>query len=114
MVTESINEAGFLVAMSVCGSTGRLRELARVSSGGRSACYITLAKNLKSIFVVNYWDSTMVSYKLDDHGLFLSETAARTVIPGQHASAARTAHGDDPHSITKGFFLESFENSNAV
>jgi len=64
-VTESIKDNGHLVSFSIDAATGQLHELERVGTFGRSSCYITLSKDLKFVYVVNYWDSTMVNLVLD-------------------------------------------------
>jgi len=97
-VTESIQEEGLLVAFSMCSGSGRLREVARMGTFGRSSCYITLARDLTYLYVVNYWDSTMLSVPLDANGLFIPKGAHKTVIPGPNSDQNRVQHGDDPHS----------------
>lgn len=42
VVTESIHENGWLFAFRLCPVTGQLRELGKVSTHGRSACYISV------------------------------------------------------------------------
>ena len=97
-MTESIKSEGLLIAFAICPSSGRLRELGRMSTHGRSACYITLSHDLSTLFLVNYWDSTMVTVPIGENGLFRSEDVKKITIPGENACGSRTAHGDDPHS----------------
>ncbi|CAD7961382.1 unnamed protein product [Amoebophrya sp. A25] len=98
VVTESINENGWLFAFRLCPVTGQLRELGKISTEGRSACYISLSHDLRYILVTNYWDSTLASVPIDEEGLFLTHEAVKSQIPGQNAKKERAAHGDDPHS----------------
>ena len=71
VVTESVKEKGILYALGVCPITGKLRELGTVTTGGRSACYISLSYDLRYLLIVNYWDSTMVSVPIDENGEYL-------------------------------------------
>ncbi|CAD7961267.1 unnamed protein product [Amoebophrya sp. A120] len=106
-VTESINDNGWLFAFRLCPVSGQLREVGKVSTHGRSACFITLSRDLRYLLVINYWDSTMASIPIDEEGLFLTNqlSVKKNQIPGNNASKDRTAHGNDPHS--KHRFAES-------
>jgi len=88
-----------LFALGVCPVTGKLRELGRISTGGRSACYISLSYDLRYLLIVNYWDSTMVSVPIDENGLFFEGVEpVVSYIPGENAEKNRESHGNDPHS----------------
>eukprot|EP00391_Amoebophrya_sp_Ameob2_P000599 CAMPEP_0179007778 /NCGR_PEP_ID=MMETSP0795-20121207/15348_1 /TAXON_ID=88552 /ORGANISM="Amoebophrya sp., Strain Ameob2" /LENGTH=481 /DNA_ID=CAMNT_0020702787 /DNA_START=325 /DNA_END=1771 /DNA_ORIENTATION=- len=99
VVTESIHENGWLaVRISAVSRHGAAAELGKVSTHGRSACYISLSHDLRYILVVNYWDSTMTSIAIDEEGLFLTNDGTKSQIPGNNAEKKREAHGNDPHS----------------
>jgi 6-phosphogluconolactonase (cycloisomerase 2 family) len=62
---------------------------ARVASaaGGTSTCYLTIDKAQKHMLLVNYWDSTIGSIALEEHGLLGEMRLAATI--SAHACARR-------------------------
>lgn len=57
--TECIHKekCGEIITLGVGEDGVTLKELARVSAGGRSTCYLTLHKGLELMAAVNYWDA---------------------------------------------------------
>eukprot|EP00397_Hematodinium_sp_SG-2012_P019443 GEMP01019975.1.p1 GENE.GEMP01019975.1~~GEMP01019975.1.p1 ORF type:complete len:485 (+),score=82.96 GEMP01019975.1:127-1581(+) len=101
-VSESIEEDGMIFAFLICDVTGHLRRISGMSTGGKSPCYITLSYDLRQLFVVNYWDSTIKIIDLDDEGRFLPSDRLPIIVPGQNAGVKAKKHGDDPHGGHRG------------
>lgn len=98
VVTESILEEGKIIAFSFCSITGALSKMCQRGCGGKSTCYITLSYDLRYLFVVNYWDSTLKSICLDPEGRFEGPDRDSILVPGRHIGVKAKRHGDDPHS----------------
>lgn len=96
-VTESIVEMGKIIAYSFCSITGALSKLCERGCGGKSTCYITLSYDLRYLFVVNYWDSTLKSISLDREGKFVGPDRDTLVVPGRNEGKKAQRHGNDPH-----------------
>ena len=48
-----------------------MKVTSKEDAGGTSTCYITVDKNAKRILLVNYWDSSLTTIKLDSKGNLL-------------------------------------------
>lgn len=84
--TESINEAGDVVAYAVDASTGALTEIGKQTARGASTCYLTIAPDRRNMLFVNYWDSTLGVLPLDADGL---PEPARSVQPADRSRPVR-------------------------
>ncbi|KAL1522057.1 hypothetical protein AB1Y20_021701 [Prymnesium parvum] len=63
--TESVQEEGQIITLSVDGRTGALKEhCPPVGAGGTSTCYLTIHNSAERMLLVNYWDSTICTLEL--------------------------------------------------
>jgi len=64
--TESIHENGIVAAYDVDPESGVLTERAQQDAGGASTCYLTIDRDEENMLFVNYWDSTLGTFPLND------------------------------------------------
>jgi 6-phosphogluconolactonase (cycloisomerase 2 family) len=62
--TESVEENGSIVSWKVDTESGRLTRIGCADAQGTSTCYVTLGKARRNALVVNYWNATIVSYRI--------------------------------------------------
>jgi len=67
-VTESVAENGEIVTWAINKGSGQLQKVSSFDAGGTSTCYITIDKDLQSMLVVNYWDSTLPVFAIGKTG----------------------------------------------
>eukprot|EP00756_Hemistasia_phaeocysticola_P065548 Hpha_TRINITY_DN8625_c0_g1::TRINITY_DN8625_c0_g1_i2::g.168537::m.168537 len=95
VVTEDVHKENRLLTYSVSPASGRMHKLRSIGSGGKSTCYIYPSRDLSTLLLVNYWDSSVSSFKIDAEGRPLRMLHVKSC-QGEN-SAAPQQHGDDPH-----------------
>lgn len=66
VLSECIDDVGFLTALSFDAATGALTQLARLPMTGRSTCYISFDRDARHAVVTNYWDGVIDVVRLDE------------------------------------------------
>lgn len=101
VVTESVEEEGWLVALKLSETTQELEEVARIATGGRSACYIELNTELTQLFVINYFDREMLTIDIDRHGMFIQDKLKIHKLPTLPDREPCRPHGDNDHNTQR-------------
>jgi len=65
---SELGKEGIITSFSVDQSTGRLKELNKVSTDGRMACHLAVSQDKRTIYVANYGDGSVASFQLRPDG----------------------------------------------
>lgn len=111
--TESVAEDGEVISYNMCPTTGKLRRLSSVSAKGTSTCYLTIDKERENMLVVNYWNSTIGVFGLNqatgevgamrsmydpNEGRPMKARASKHVNHSENDGHAQKERQSDPHS----------------
>lgn len=67
--TESIKEMGTIVGLKVDTINMTITRAFEVSAEGYSTCYVTINPEQTKAYIVNYWDSVLGTYDIQDNGV---------------------------------------------
>lgn len=65
---SELGKEGIITSFSVDPKTGKLTELNKVSTDGRMACHLAISQDRRNIFVANYGDGSVTSFRLRPDG----------------------------------------------
>mmetsp|Transcript_6569 Transcript_6569/g.16262 ORF Transcript_6569/g.16262 Transcript_6569/m.16262 type:complete len:527 (+) Transcript_6569:50-1630(+) len=111
--TESVKQEGQVVTLALDGKSGALRELCPpVGAGGTSTCFLTIHHGCRRMLLVNYWDSTICTIRMEADGRLggvmatydpkqgraMKACAENHVNHSRNDAAAQAERQGDPHS----------------
>jgi 6-phosphogluconolactonase (cycloisomerase 2 family) len=111
--TESVKQEGQVVTLALDGKSGALREhCPPVGAGGTSTCFLTIHHGCRRMLLVNYWDSTICTIRMEPDGRLggvmatydpkqgrkMKACAENHVNHSRNDAAAQAERQGDPHS----------------